>query len=242
MELPHIRTVRKGEVKIGNNTIEFIPWSNKDMLIYENMKEEKESKIQEEKDKLVQRKLIMDIIYSTLVKPNVLNLKDELTPIEKEVVFVEMYKLSRGNFINLTYKCTECKHTSDIQFDINKDYKFHPLKKMNIKTKDLEIKLKMSNYKPTEDDDSMLYYVSFIEEFKYNNNTFINTSNTELAEWFANELDEINFKEFIESIIDVLPKVEFSKKVKCEMCENTSMFQFMSLPDFSLTSYITSVF
>lgn len=224
MELPKIRSIRETEVTVGNKSIKIRPWSNRDVLRYESAMDEQDEISMEKKKQL---------IYEYLVRPNLIDIDRELTVIEREVVYIEMYKISKGILIPLKYTCPDenCGHLTELNFNIAKNYKFHDMKSKEIKTDDVKFILKSSSYVLEEGDEPIKFYASFIREFEYKGQKYVADLN-ELTNWLLDDLDETNFEQFIEKMIENLPYIELTLECKCELCGNTETFRFNELPDF----------
>lgn len=223
MQLPSIRSIRESDVKIGSKTLRIQPWSNRDVIRYETALKDNPT--------LEERK---QCIFDYLIKPNIGDAADSLNLFEREVVYIEMYKLSKGVLIPLQYKCPDkdCGQITELNFNLLTNYKLHDMTTKEIKTDDVKFTLKYSSYFPKPGDDSIRFYASFIKEFEYKNQKFISDLD-ELENWLLDELDEVNFAQFLEQMIIALPKIELSMECTCSLCGNIDTFHFNELPDFS---------
>jgi len=140
MSLPNLKALRTLTVKIGKNEFEIQPWSNRQIIQYETARDDALSNELNEDER---REIQMELIEKYLLMPNIINKdrvlknRDKLTPFEREVLLIYTYKLSRGVFIELEYKCPECKFITDVKFNIDKNVKIETeLKQKEVKTKD----------------------------------------------------------------------------------------------------------
>lgn len=244
MSFPKLTSVRSSIVTVAGKKIPIRPWTNRNVLYYENAKDEIQDKINGMGILSVFEKklMFMQAIFEHLVKPNI-EYDGYLTEFEKEVIFINMYKLSRGTMINVTYSCSnpECGGKSENYFNIDTDFKFSDVKLGELKTKDFSFNLKHSSLNLEEfeikDEDKMLfYYCSFVKDFTYKGNVHPVTDLSEFATWVMDELDENNYNEFISQIATRLPSVELKTVAKCDFCGHTEEFTFIQLPDFSLVT------
>lgn len=222
--LPKIRSIREAAVKVGNKSFKIKPWSNRDTLRYESALEDYDGTSENFKKEL---------IYEHLIQPNLIDCDRDLTLIEREVVYIEMYKISKGTIIPLKYKCPieTCGQVTEMNFNISKNYKFHDMKEKEVKTDDVIFTLKSSNYVLREGDEPVKFYASFIREFDFKGEKCV-ADLEELTNWLLDELDDHNFEQFIEAMIVNLPYIEMTLECKCELCGNEETFHFKELPDF----------
>ncbi len=225
MDLPKIRSIRETDVKIGTKSFKIRPWSNRDVLRFESALDSAGDDVSVE-----QRK---QLVYDYLLKPNIIEQTRDLTIIEREVIYIEMYKISKGVLIPLKYKCPveTCGHVTEINFNISKNFTFHDMGAKEIQTDDVKFMLKSSNYVPEEGDDPTRYYASFIREIEYKGQKYI-AELDDIVNWLLDDLDEVNFEQFISKMIEVLPWIELKMTCECELCGHKDEYRFTELPDF----------
>jgi len=241
---PKLTSVRNSIVKISGKSINIKPWTNRNVLYYENAKDDVQTAINNNLEFVnifEKKKLFMDAVFEHLVKPNI-EYDGILTTFEKEVLFIEMYKISRGTIITLSYSCPKCKGKSANNFDITKSVKYSDVKLGDINTNNVCFTLKSSsfdesNYPDIADQDKLIYfYCSFVKEFTFKKEKFIVTDLTEFVNWVLEELSETDYNEFLELIVTRLPSMEMKAPMKCDFCGNTEEFTCIQLPDFSLVT------
>lgn len=238
---PKLASVRNAKVNIGGKSIEIKPWTNRNVLYYENAKDIIQANIDKMSyiDIFEKKQMFMEAVFEHLVKPNI-NYIGNLSAFEKEVLFIEMYKLSRGTIILLSYECPTCKGKSENQFNIDRDYKFTDVKIGDINTKDVRFTVHASSLEiPSDilDEDRLIYfYCSFVREFKYKDKQFIVDNLKDFVTWMLDELDEVNYNEFLSLIQTKLPTIRLCAHVKCDFCRHEEEFVMIQLPDFSLVT------
>ena len=243
MSFPSLKSVRTSNVRLGGKSIKIQPWTNRDVLRYEHAKDEVNDRINSLGfvNLFEKKQMFMDAIFEHLVEPNI-DYKGALSQFEKEVLFIEIYKISRGTIINLNYVCQECQGKSENQFNIDKSFKFTEFKVGEIKTKTMTFRTKQStlDYDSLDDirsDDKILYYYfSHILDFTYKNDTFVVEDLREFVNWMLEEVDETNFNELVSEIQKRTPQIELKTKAVCDFCQHTEDFTFVQLPDFSLVT------
>lgn len=238
---PKLTSVRNAKVSVGGKSIEIKPWTNRNVLYYENAKDAIDETVshQEFLDVFEKKQMYMEAVFEHLVNPNI-NYNGTLSTFEKEVLFIEMYKLSRGTIISMTYECPSCKGKSENQFNIDRDYKFTDVKIGEINTRDVVFTVRNTTHEiPNDilDEDRLIYfYCSFIREFSYKNEKYIVSDLKEFVNWILEELDEVNYNEFLSAIASRLPTISLKTHVKCDFCQHEDDFVMIQLPDFSLVT------
>jgi len=238
---PKLTSTRSAKVSVGGKTIEIKPWTNRNVLYYEHAKDVIQDDIDHRGfvDIFEKKQMFMDAVFEHLVKPN-MKYDGTLSTFEKEVLFIEMYKISRGTIIALSYECPDCGGKSENQFNIDRDYKFTDVKIGDINTKDVSFTVKSSAHPIPEnvaDEDRLIYfYCSFVREFTYKNEKFIVQDLTEFVTWLMDELDEVNYSEFLSAIATRLPTIQLKTEVECDFCQHREEFVMIQLPDFSLVT------
>ena len=243
MSFPSIKSVRTSTVSICGKKIQIQPWTNRDVLRYEHAKDEVNEKINELGfvNLFEKKQMFMDAIFTHLVYPNI-DYKGGLSQFEKEVLFIEIYKISRGTIINLKYVCSECKASSENQFNLDKSFKFTEFKVGEITTKTMTFRTKQSNLdidlldEVSEEDKILYYYFSFIKDFTYKNELYVVDDLSKFVTWMLEEVDETNFNELVLEIQKRTPSIELKTTAKCDFCNHTEDFTFIQLPDFSLVT------
>jgi hypothetical protein len=224
---PKLNSVRSGVVKINGKKINIKPWSNRNVLYYEYAKDLIQDQINEEfiTNIFEKKRMFMDAIFEHLVQPNI-EYSGSLSMFEKEVLFIEMYKISRGPIVNITYECS-CGMKSPNQFNIDKDYKITEVKPANILIGKFEFVVKtpsvVTDELPDIDEKDRLtyFYLSHIKEFKYNGELNVITDLKEFVNWALEELDETVFNELIDKVQKHLPTITLKTTVKCDSCGKT---------------------
>ena len=241
MNLPKVNSIRTDEIKFGKDRIVIRPWSNRDMVNYEDRRDKMmETDDYTTADRFQQKYMIDNLIYEILVKPNIVETtREQLSYYERNVLFIKQYKISRGTQIPVGVTCQveTCKHRSEVMFNIDKNVTFEPFKPRTITTKDFKFELKNSTWVP-EGDGSLdaKFMASWIKTVEHNGNKTIVTDIDELAEWIDVELDEKNFDELREKIFEATPKIIMKMDVKCEMCGDETQYVFYDIPDFSIVA------
>lgn len=243
MSFPSLKSIRISNVSICGKKIKIQPWTNRDILRYEHAKDEVNERIASlgEVNIFEKKQMFMDIIFDHLVLPNI-DYKGGLTQFEKEVLFIEIYKISRGTIINLNYVCSQCKGSSENQFNIDKNFTFTEFKVGEIKTKNMTFTTKQSSldmdslYEVNEEDKILYYYFSFILDFTYKNETFVVEDLGEFVKWMLEEVDETNFNELVTEIQKRTPSISLKTIAHCDFCGHKEDFTFVQLPDFSLVT------
>lgn len=234
MELPKIRSARIKKVTIGESHFKLQPWSNKEMIQFETIKES-----------LPEGATNADIfkeVYDVLIKPNVI--EGDASKVNDAALthlFVEMYKLARGSTIDFTFKCSsgDCGRTTSAIFNINKHYKYKDMSSFAFETKDFSFQLKHSNFStivnPSSDED-LKYVLSFVKSFSYKGKEYSGFTLDELVDFFVSEVDEKNYIGFMKKIYTCLPRVELQGGFICEHCGHESNIILSVLPDFLIFS------
>ena len=239
--LPKVNSIRKNIFKLNNQNIELVPWTNYQLVQFESLKDSSE------KSKLVLENLKID----NLIIPYISNYESlkikKFSLIDYRRLFVELYKLSKGNMVDFQFKCKYCStEENDIYslglFDLTKNYKFTELKKTTIETTDFKFILKTSNYdiiKDTEEDTdlkSSKYLYSYVKEVidKNKTETYKDFTLDEITNWFLNELDSKNYSEFNLEFSKIQPSINIEGDFICEHCGKTNHIKFEDIPDFSI--------
>lgn len=216
----------------GLDKIKIKPWTNRNTLIFQQALED----LGEEKD----FDKVLELQYEYLIKPNILEAKNEnFSVVQKQILLVELYKISRGSSVGIEYFCTEenCGQRNEDTFDLSKDVYYKDMKIKNIKIKEYEFILdEYNDYTPTSIENNLentKYILGFIKEIKYKNNK-VETEN--IIDYILDEVDEKVFIQLIRDLTNEIPYTEFKKTSRCEKCDKEYHFSFKGIPDFSIGS------
>jgi len=259
--LPKVNSLREKKVTTPSGIeATLIPWSNKTILKYDEALNELKKKYEEnEGEKLFSDyKLEQDILIHDILVTPFANIEDdkELTYFDKNVLFVELYKLSKGGIIETIYTCDKCKHKSTHNFDLNnkENYLYHSIDITPIEAKDFKFYIKEYSdfdvsFKPgahkANEEQSMFFMLSYIEKIEIlpkvegEESMIYDMSDTPLIEfnkWIEDELDVATWNILYKKLKDQLPHLEFKYKYYCTACDakEDEYTYFPTLPDFSL--------
>ncbi len=216
----------------GLEKIKIKPWKNRDTLIFQQALED----LGDEKN----FDDILDLQYEYLIKPNIIETKNEnFSVIQKQILLIELYKISRGGSVGIEYFCTEenCGQKNEDVFDLSKNVFYKDMENKSIKIKEYEFILDEYNSFVPKVTDNILedtkYILGFIKEIRYKNNKLEIDSN---IDYILDEMDEKIFTQLIIELSNSIPYIEFKKTSFCEKCGKEYTFKFKGLPDFSLGS------
>jgi hypothetical protein len=177
-----------------------------------------------------------------LIKPNIKGIKN-INLFQSRVLFIELYKLSKGNEIDFQFLCHTCSSEeepvySQGVFKIDDDFHYHEMKKYQIETSNfifyLNKESQMDIFKETNKDKGILYILSYIKSIyqKSTEKDFEVQDIEELKTWFMDELPEEDYLGFMNTFKEIQPKIEIQGKYTCEFCGTTKDIEFKNLPDF----------
>lgn len=215
MELPKINSIRKKDITLNGKKITLFPWTNMQLINYEEELENK-SKI--------------DAINEILLQDNI-RCKQRLTLTEKRYVLVELYKLSKSSILDIEYTC-ECGKDSKYAINLEKSVSFKELKERIVKTKEFTFNLRRSSVYEFDLDnkdknkESLKYFLSFIDSFIYQNKTFEVQDLDEMVEWFNTEMPSSDFNEFMDKFNKIKPDIEIDVVATCEHCQKETRLDF----------------
>lgn len=214
--LPKINSVRKKDININGKTIEINPWSNMQLINFEES---------------LKDNTLIDSINDILIKDNVKS-KVKLTLTEKRFVLVELYKLSKSSLLDISYTCNECSAISKFSINLEKSIEFKPLAKRVIKTKDFTFNFREnSRYEINLIDsdlnkETLKYFISFIDSFIYKTKSYEIQDLDETAEWFNTEMPSEDFDLFMIEFNKIKPDMITDVNVTCESCEAKTKIDF----------------
>lgn len=241
MNLPKINSLRSSKVEFGKYHVIIKPWTNRDMINYEDRKSQLENSESYQTLNKFQKKYEVDeLIFEILIEPNIIESnKKRYSYFEKQVLFIESYKISRGSTITIKIECEnpECKQRKNSDFDLNKNVKYEFISQKNFKTKDFEFELRESEYTPDSDGKTDIkFYASYIAGVKFNGVKTVITDLDEFVNWIETEMDEQNYIQFQEEILKILPKIQMTMNYTCPACGHAHNYRFYDLPDFSIVA------
>lgn len=235
MKLPNIRTTRVKKLNVdGLPKVTIIPWSNEQMIQYSQAIEDFE-----EDEYEVKVPKILALQYEMLVKDNIVDGADnKFSMLQKQLLMVELYKISRGVRLELKYPCNsdKCEHMTNGYFNLNDNVVFRPIKDPKKVINNFEFKLTDKNYVEIVSDDrisKVKYLLGFIESVSKDKVKF-DFNDAEMYEWVMNELSDSMFAELLKYLESNIPNVTMVQKVKCEKCGSENVYTFEGIPDFSL--------
>lgn len=205
MELPKINSIRSKIVKFSKKEVKISPWTNLQLMQYE---EQVDNNSFEYIDKLID-----DNIETS----------SKLTLIERKYLFIELFKLTKGNLLDIKYTCKHCKEESKTVINLEQSMKFKEIQKQIIKTKNFTFNLrKTSNYRMNLNEDKLLetlkYICSFIDSFKYKDKEYQITDLDETVNWINNEMPKNEFDLLLKEFEIIQPKIETDINSLCEYC------------------------
>lgn len=205
MELPKINSIRSKIVKFSKKEVKISPWTNLQLMQYE---EQVDNNSFEYIDKLID-----DNIETS----------SKLTLIERKYLFIELFKLTKGNLLDIKYTCKHCKEESKTVINLEQSMKFKEIQKQIIKTKNFTFNLrKTSNYRMNLNEDKLLetlkYICSFIDSFKYKDKEYQITNLDETVNWINNEMPKNEFDLLLKEFEIIQPKIETDINSLCEYC------------------------
>lgn len=216
MDLPKINSLREKTIKISDKKIKLRVWSNLQLTKLESIIEDNDYNI--------------ETIFDSLLVENV-ECDSKLTLQEKRYVLVELYKISRGNLLDIEYTCSNCSSTNQYSIELDKCVEFTELKDYIIKTTNCTFNLKKnSNYciDITKDihSESMKYICSFISSIEYDGNSFEVPKLVDLVSWMNTELQFVDFEEFIEKSNKIMPSMKSQFQTTCLHCGKENIVKF----------------
>lgn len=235
MRLPDIRTTRVKKLNIdGLPKVSIIPWSNEQMIQYTQALEDLE-----ELDRNIKVPKILSLQYEMLVKQNILDSADkEFTMLQKQLLMVELYKVSRGVRLELRYPCNndECDHYTKGYFNLNDNVHYRAIKESKKVINGYEFRLTNENFVEVYSDDQtskVKYLLGYIGSVYKDGIKFEFTSD-ELYKWVMEELPDAMFGDLLIYLESNIPNVTMVQKLKCEKCKEENVYTFEGIPDFSL--------
>lgn len=235
MNLPSIRTTRVKKVNVeGLPKLSIIPWSNEQMIIYTQMLED----IEDDHGSETRIHKVLNLQYEQLVLPNIKDAFIQLSMLQKQLLMVEIYKISRGVRIELRYPCNDdkCGHVTKSYFNLNGDVVYKGIKDRKKSINGYDIVLTENNYVQVEDDDKfgkIKYLLGFIEKISKDGQA-LEFDEGELFKWVINELPDAMFSELLIYLENNIPNVTMVQKITCEKCDSENVYTFEGIPDFSL--------
>jgi hypothetical protein len=235
------KTIREKKVKIHGKEFKIIPMTNRQIIKFEPMFDELKSEFEEHPDQFAEyRDKNARLIWQYLVEPNIE--PKEATVIEREILFIEIYKLTKGELIPLKWKCPKCDHVTEFYFNILEDALWTTPSKGTITISAYKFKCDYANYIPKDEDDTKtvtLYTIfSHIRSFEKLGKIYPVTNIKEFVDWCLDELDPTVYDQLLKELPKFMTWFRFTIKAKCEMpnCAHESTIERASLPDFSLTA------
>lgn len=234
MRLPDIRTTRVKKVSTkGLPNISILPWSNEQMIIYTQSLEDLEDVSED-----LKIPSILNLQYEQLVKPNIIGDEIPLSMLQKQLLMVEIYKISRGVRIALKYPCNDkkCEHVTKAYFNLNGDVIYKPISEKHRVINGYDFYLTENNYVTIDNEsksNQVKYLLGFIEKVKKDKIEF-DFSIDEMYNWVMNELPDSMFNELLIYLEDNIPNVNMVQKITCEKCGSENVYTFEGIPDFSL--------
>lgn len=219
--LPKINSTRSKIFKINNKSFLLKTWSNNTLVHFESLSED--GNLQE----MIKEHLILPFVET----------KDSMSLLEERLILLELYKLSKSNLLDVKYTCNECNTESNYVITLDKAYNYYELKSRVIKTKDFIFNLRVnSNYRvniaENKYNETIKYLASYIDSFKYKDETFEVTDLEETYQWLLNELDEENFNELVLKFSEVQPSIDIKVVARCEHCNNLQDLNFRGVEHF----------
>lgn len=213
MDLPKINSIRSKELDINGKKVKLFPWTNIQLINYEDQLDENR-----------------DALYDVLVKDNI-ETKKRLTLTEERYLLYELYKLSKGNNVDILFNCSECDTQSEGTINIDKIVKFTPISSRTIKTGDFTISLRAnSSYRMDLDGDlkheTLKYIISFVDSFIYKDTNYDGADLETMVEFFSNEVPPKEFNEFVNKMDDIQPKLEIESHCICAHCQHSNKINF----------------
>ena len=211
MELPKINSIRKKELKLNGKKITLIPWTNMQLIQYE-----------EELEKINK----LDAIQEILVKNNV-ECKQKLTYTEKRFVLIELYILSKSAMIDISYECPHCGNNSRLTVNMSQSLGWNDLLERTFKIDNWSFTLKPSSVYDidTNEDlkaETLRYFLSFVDSITIDNDDYSISDLNLLFKWFAEEVPNHIFNSFLKKMNDIKPDFRLDVKGICEMCTKES--------------------
>lgn len=236
MKLPSIRSTRVKKLNVNGlpKGISIVPWSNQQMIIFSQMLED----IKEENlDEFKELNKIRNTQFEQLVKPNIQSKEIELSVLQKQLLLVEIYKISRAVKIAMMYPCNneECNHSTEGYFNLNEDIHYRDIKESSKKIGNFTFHIKEDNTVNVEEiDDGIKYTLGYIDKVIDNKNNELDFTQDELVDWVLNELPDNLFDELLNYLENNVPNIVVYQDVKCELCNEENRYIFKGIPDFSL--------
>lgn len=229
--LPKNNSVRKGSLKLGRETITFSPWTNGQLIEFESLKDSLDKKSLQYKTELEKLKI------DRLVKPNLSNDKKR-NLFEYRLLFIEIYKLSKGVEFDFQFKCSHCDTYSEGIFNIEKSVSFSEMSSDSIETDKYQFEMKTtSKYSVLDSEEpvdvkGLKYIVSYVKSFTDGKETFEGFTLDELYDWFMQECPEKDYRQFMKEFKEIQPNLKIEDTYECEWCGKENFIQFKDIPDF----------
>lgn len=235
--LPNIRTTRIKSLSIqGLPKVKIIPWSNQQMITYTQIVEDiKDKELDEDNERLE----ILNLQYEHLVKPNIVESKvEQYSFIQKQLLMIEIYKISRAMIIELLFPCHKegCEHQTEGYFNLSKNVIYTPIKEKKIKIMEYEFHISEDNFMVMDkfDDDTKIKYILGYVSKVTTNGKELAFDLDQLFDWVMNELSDKMYDDLMLFLNSNIPSISMINEVECEKCGSVNVYRHEGLPDFSL--------
>jgi len=244
MKLPAIRStrVKKLNVKGLPKGLSITPWSNQQMLAYTQSMEDI---VEENNSHEVEFNKILNLQFEMLVLPNLQSTKEiKLSLIQKQLLMVELFRISRAVRIELEYPCsnedrdgngTPCNHITSGYFNLNDNVIYDDIKERSRNINGFVFHISEANYvelNPEDENNKIKYLLGFVEKVTKDGVTF-EMNQEELFNWVMNETTDHMFDEIISYLTNNVPNIKMVQEVTCELCGHKNIFNFQGIPAFS---------
>jgi len=216
-------SIRIKQVTINSKKIKIRPWSNLTLTEFEGIHDSEDDTFK--------------IIDEFLIQPFI-ETKDKLTLIEKRYILIELFKLSRGNLLDILYTCSHCGTRSAYSLRLDEIVNYSNLSSQTIKTKNYIFNLKKnSSYCIDYNSDkvnteALIYVASFIQSIEDSKDVYEITDMLECSDWLNNELPQEDFKELTNQFYNIQPNLYIKAEAICEICSEITELDFKGIENF----------